>query len=128
MKFGLDVATDGEYADPHKLVDLAMTAEQAGWDGFFVWDVLFAHEAPEEPIADPIRAEKLDEGLAILKGLWTEDHLGFQGTHYQLNDVTLRPRPVQSPHIPADSQWPTKIGGSGTWLLGATKFLKSLSY
>ena len=54
MKFGLDVATDGEYADPHKLVDLAVAAEEAGWNGFFIWDVLFAHEARDESISPHI--------------------------------------------------------------------------
>lgn len=44
MKFGLDVATSGDFADTHRLAGLAAEAEQAGWDGFFVWDVIFAHQ------------------------------------------------------------------------------------
>lgn len=40
MKFGLDVSTTGEFADPRVLAQLAREAEAAGWDGFFVWDVL----------------------------------------------------------------------------------------
>ena len=40
MKFGLDVPTTGEYADARILAQLAVDAEAAGWDGFFVWDVL----------------------------------------------------------------------------------------
>lgn len=40
MKYGLDVAIHGEYADPKKLAGLAAEAEQAGWDGFFVQDSL----------------------------------------------------------------------------------------
>ena len=27
-----------QYGDPNVLVGLAVEAEQAGWDGFFVWD------------------------------------------------------------------------------------------
>jgi alkanesulfonate monooxygenase SsuD/methylene tetrahydromethanopterin reductase-like flavin-dependent oxidoreductase (luciferase family) len=42
----------GEYADPHALVELAVAAEQAGWDGFFVWDHLVP-EDPATPAADP---------------------------------------------------------------------------
>src|SRR3954451_23102770 len=41
-----------EYADPHVLVELAVGAERAGWDGFFIWD----HLVPEDqstPAADP---------------------------------------------------------------------------
>ncbi len=40
MKYGPDIATAGEYANPEKLADLASEARQAGWDGFFLWDVV----------------------------------------------------------------------------------------
>jgi alkanesulfonate monooxygenase SsuD/methylene tetrahydromethanopterin reductase-like flavin-dependent oxidoreductase (luciferase family) len=53
MKFGLDVATSGDFADPGKLADLAFEAEQAGWDGFFIWDVMFAYQTMDEPVIDP---------------------------------------------------------------------------
>ncbi len=53
MKFGLDVATSGDFADPKKLAALAVEAEQAGWDGFFVWDVMFANQTMDEPVVDP---------------------------------------------------------------------------
>jgi alkanesulfonate monooxygenase SsuD/methylene tetrahydromethanopterin reductase-like flavin-dependent oxidoreductase (luciferase family) len=32
------VAPFGELADPRRLADLAVAAEDRGWDGFFVWD------------------------------------------------------------------------------------------
>jgi len=38
MKFAFDVANFGPYADPRVLADLAHRAEDAGWDGFFIWD------------------------------------------------------------------------------------------
>lgn len=40
MKYGIDIATLGEYADPNVVVALAVAAEAAGWDGIFVWDHL----------------------------------------------------------------------------------------
>ncbi len=52
MQFGLDVSTAGSYADPAVLADLAAQAEAAGWDGFFVWDAIFARPAAL-PMADP---------------------------------------------------------------------------
>lgn len=52
MRFGLDVSTGGSYADPELLADLAAEAEAAGWDGFFVWDALFARPA-SLPMTDP---------------------------------------------------------------------------
>jgi alkanesulfonate monooxygenase SsuD/methylene tetrahydromethanopterin reductase-like flavin-dependent oxidoreductase (luciferase family) len=55
MRFGLDVATIGEWSEPRRLVELAVAAEAAGWDGFFVWDVLLA-EPEDAPVADPVVA------------------------------------------------------------------------
>ncbi len=53
MKYGLDIPTAGTYANPRKLADLAAEAEEAGWDGFFIWDVLFAGDQLTTPVADP---------------------------------------------------------------------------
>lgn len=60
---------------------------------------------------DPhIRAEKLDEGLAILSGLWSGETFSFRGQHYQIDEVCFRPRPIQVPRIPiwACGTWPAK--------------------
>ena len=55
MRFGLDVATSGMFADPGLLADLAAEAEGAGWDGFFIWDILLGSDEPGAavPVADP---------------------------------------------------------------------------
>lgn len=45
------------------------------------------------------RAEKLDEGLAVLAGLWHGELFSYQGKHYQVKDLCFLPRPVQSPRI-----------------------------
>ena len=51
MKYGIDIATLGELARPQSVVELAIAAESAGWDGLFVWDHLaFAWGVPS---ADP---------------------------------------------------------------------------
>jgi alkanesulfonate monooxygenase SsuD/methylene tetrahydromethanopterin reductase-like flavin-dependent oxidoreductase (luciferase family) len=60
---------------------------------------------------DPkIRAEKLDEGLQVLTGLWTGKSIHFQGKHYQVNNAKLLPKPLQSPRIPVwiDGYWPNR--------------------
>ena len=49
---------------------------------------------------DRVRADKLDEALQVLTGLWSETPFSFQGQHYQLNDVQFLPKPVQEPRIP----------------------------
>src|SRR6266567_1402794 len=49
MKFGLEISTTGAYADARVLAALALEAEAAGWDGFFVGDVLLDEEAVIDP-------------------------------------------------------------------------------
>lgn len=46
------------------------------------------------------RAEKMDEAMAIITGLWGDTPLHFEGKHYQVNSVPFRPTPVQTPRIP----------------------------
>lgn len=165
MQFGLDVPTTGEYADPRTLADLAAEAEDAGWDGFFVWDVLLSREGAADvwvalaaiamktarvrigtmvtPLARRrpwlvaraaasldtlsngrmvlgaglgfnardfapfgeefdarVRAERLDEALEIVAGLWSGEPFSYTGEHHHLDEVTMLPRPVQSPRVP----------------------------
>lgn len=59
-----------------------------------------------EPTAARIRAEKLDETLAILDGLWSGEPFGFHGRHYAFEPMTFLPRPVQRPRIPI---WPVGV-------------------
>ncbi|MEA2576805.1 MAG: hypothetical protein QOD78_393, partial [Chloroflexota bacterium] len=47
-----------------------------------------------------IRAERLDESLAILEGLWRGEPFGFEGRHYRFEPMTFRPTPIQQPRIP----------------------------
>ena len=61
--------------------------------------------------ADPkVRADKLDEGLEVLTGLWKGQPFSYAGKHYQLKDVLFTPRPTQAPRIPiwVAGQWPNK--------------------
>lgn len=177
MKYGLDVSITGPYADAHLLADLAVLAEETGWEGFFVQDGLLNADAQAlvdpwialcaialrtrrlrigalmTPLAayrpwqvarqtvaldhlsqgrlifgaglgfqaqdfvalgedaDPRRrAEKLDEGLDILRKLWSGEAFSFHGTHYQLTEVQLLPKPLQSPRIPIwiAGVWPNR--------------------
>jgi alkanesulfonate monooxygenase SsuD/methylene tetrahydromethanopterin reductase-like flavin-dependent oxidoreductase (luciferase family) len=51
--------------------------------------------------SDPrIRAALLDEALDIIDGLWRAEPFSHHGSHFRIEDVTLRPRPVQQPRIP----------------------------
>ncbi len=179
MQYGLDVPTTGEYADPRTLAQLASEAEAAGWDGFFLWDVLLGGDDMSTDVLDPwialtaialqtarikigtlatplarerpwlaarrianldqvsggrmicvaglgfreadftafgeegdarTRAQKLDEGLVILAGLLAGERFSFTGQRYTVEQVTLRPRPAQSPRPPiwVAAGWPRK--------------------
>ncbi len=172
MKFGLDLPNMGACADPRVLADLALLAEQSGWEGVFVWDSVYTQAGDPRnqalcdpwiamsamacatrririgPMITPIsrrrpwklaretasldqlskgrltlpvglgaledgafskvgeeldrvrRAERLDEGLAILDGLWSGEPFEFQGKHFHLEEMTFLPQPVQQPRIP----------------------------
>jgi alkanesulfonate monooxygenase SsuD/methylene tetrahydromethanopterin reductase-like flavin-dependent oxidoreductase (luciferase family) len=178
VRHGLDVATDGAWSEPARLVELAVEAEVHGWDGFFLWDIALA-EDPEQGVADPWttlgaiahatsrlrigvlvtplvrrapwdlaktaanldrlsegrlilgvglgwredelaslgyptapleRAEHLDEGLEVMSRLWTGEPVTFEGRHTRLDDVRMRPMPMQRPRIPiwTAAGWPRK--------------------
>lgn len=46
------------------------------------------------------RAELLDEALEVIAGLWRGEAFSHHGEHFNIEDVTLRPRPLQRPRIP----------------------------
>lgn len=54
------------------------------------------------------RAAMLDEGLAIVDGLWRGEPLTFHGSHYHVDGVALRLTPVQRPRVPiwVGGLWP----------------------
>src|SRR5437868_275879 len=57
------------------------------------------------------RAERLDESVQVMRLVMTTDRARFKGRHYQLDDASYHPRPVQKPHPPI---W---IGASGEQLM-----------
>ncbi len=178
MRFAIDIPNfgpsgDGDFGDPLFVAELAHEAEEAGWDGFFVWDHLGAdwpiaiadpivlltaiamrtstlklgpmvtplprrrpwklarelvtldhvsqgrvifgagigggeeYSFFHEPGDDRAHGEMLDEGLAIVRQLWSGEPCSHHGTHYHIDSAQFLPRPVQS-HIPIwiAGQWP----------------------
>jgi alkanesulfonate monooxygenase SsuD/methylene tetrahydromethanopterin reductase-like flavin-dependent oxidoreductase (luciferase family) len=47
MKYGLSLPNHDEYGDIHRVIELALLAEEAGWDGFFLWDHIARGDAPQ---------------------------------------------------------------------------------
>jgi alkanesulfonate monooxygenase SsuD/methylene tetrahydromethanopterin reductase-like flavin-dependent oxidoreductase (luciferase family) len=178
MRYAIDVPNFGDFGNPRALADLARAAEEAGWDGFFLWDHLqTASPAPftdpwvalaamalcterirlgtmvtplprrrpwklaretvsvdqlsggrlvlgvgigindwreysafGEPADDALHGAMLDEGLAVLTGLWSGEPFSFQGQHYKARDAYFLPTPTQQPRIPiwVAGIWPNK--------------------
>jgi alkanesulfonate monooxygenase SsuD/methylene tetrahydromethanopterin reductase-like flavin-dependent oxidoreductase (luciferase family) len=58
---------------------------------------------------DPlVLAERLDEGLELLRRYWSGEPVNHHGRHYQVRDVTLLPASMQRPHPPIwiGGYWP----------------------
>lgn len=53
-----------------------------------------------EPADQRVLAERLDEGLAILAGLWRGQPVHHDGAHYRVDGIRLAATAVQKPRIP----------------------------
>jgi alkanesulfonate monooxygenase SsuD/methylene tetrahydromethanopterin reductase-like flavin-dependent oxidoreductase (luciferase family) len=63
----------------------------------------------EDP--DPrVRAERLDEGLEIVAGLWSGEPFAYSGRHYSVRETVFVPRPLQRPRVPiwVAGRWPAR--------------------
>ncbi|MEO3752880.1 LLM class flavin-dependent oxidoreductase [Streptomyces sp. B6B3] len=63
-----------------------------------------------EPTDPVLRAQRLDEGLDLLRRYWSGEPVDHDGPHYQVRDVTLRPATVQRPRPPVwvAGFWPSR--------------------
>ena len=53
MRYGVSLPCFGTGLDAAMVADLAVAAESAGWDGFFLWDHLFAFDPGPVDVVDP---------------------------------------------------------------------------
>ncbi|HEY0602045.1 MAG TPA: LLM class flavin-dependent oxidoreductase [Herpetosiphonaceae bacterium] len=53
-----------------------------------------------EPTERKVRAQRLDEGLEILAGLWSGQPFAYQGEQYNVEEMIFSPPPIQQPRIP----------------------------
>jgi probable F420-dependent oxidoreductase len=58
-----------------------------------------------------VRVDRLEEGIAVIKGLFAEGNFSYQGKHYQVTELDGRPKPLQQPHPPL------LVGGGGPRVL-----------
>ncbi len=68
-------------------------------EGRFVLGVGVGGEDPHEFLScgvDPhTRGARTNEALQIVARLWREDHVSFEGEHFQIEDVTIEPKPAR---------------------------------
>jgi F420-dependent oxidoreductase-like protein len=67
------------------------------------------HDAFGIPFASSMgeRLDILEEGIQVLKALWTQEEAHYSGEHFSLAGARCHPRPAQRPHPPI------VIGGAG---------------
>lgn len=53
MRFSVNIPNFGDFADARNVAAVAAAAEQAGWDGLFVWDHVLHRRHQGRPFADP---------------------------------------------------------------------------
>jgi alkanesulfonate monooxygenase SsuD/methylene tetrahydromethanopterin reductase-like flavin-dependent oxidoreductase (luciferase family) len=180
MRFSINIPNFGDFADPRTVAKVAVAAEEAGWDGLFVWDHVVHRKHEDRPFGDPwmlltaaalatsrirlgtlvtpvarrrpqqlarqvatldavsggrvtfgaglggpiedeyasfgdttdtrVLAERLDEGLELLRRYWSGEPVHHDGRHYRVRDVTLLPATVQRPRPPVwvAGFWPNR--------------------
>ena len=77
----LDVLSGGKF-----LLGVGLGYRQAEFDMFKV------------PIKQ--RVSRMVEGIEVIRRLWTEDNVTHVGRYWQLDDVTIRPQPLNKPSPP----------------------------
>lgn len=160
VRYGIYLPPTGPSGDPATLVDLSVRAEQAGWDGIFLWDYVVADsmaitdtwttlaaigtatrttpawsdgDAPTttstldrdqasilgepdlggptqsrlrsrlgfsrfgEPTALSVRRAMLEEGLEVLRGVWSGRRYRHAGRHYRIELGESLPEPYGIP-------------------------------
>jgi F420-dependent oxidoreductase-like protein len=59
------------------------------------------HDGYGYPFLEPgPRIRMLEEGVEIMKAMWTDEVVDYEGRHYRLRGAICQPKPLQSPHIP----------------------------
>ncbi|HEX3246111.1 MAG TPA: TIGR03619 family F420-dependent LLM class oxidoreductase [Chloroflexota bacterium] len=46
------------------------------------------------------RGQRTEEGIQVLRSLWTQEQTTFHGRHFDLDEVQLRPKPLQRGGVP----------------------------
>jgi probable F420-dependent oxidoreductase len=91
------------YNNPVAVAKMASVLDVAS-DGRYHFGVGIGGEFPKEFEACGVpvkqRGSRTNEALEVIKKLWTEKDVSFDGRYTKFTGVTLAPSPVQKPHPP----------------------------
>ncbi len=90
------------YHNPARIAELGATLDLLT-DGEFSMGVGLGYRQQEYDVFGVDREDAVGrfvEGVEIIERLWTEDSVTYDGEHFQLEDVSIRPQPIQEPRPP----------------------------
>ncbi len=90
------------YHNPARIAELGATLDILT-DGQFNMGVGLGYRQKEYDVFGVDREDAVGrfiEGVEIIERLWTEDSVTYDGEHFQLEDVSIRPQPIQDPRPP----------------------------
>ncbi len=90
------------YHNPARIAELGATLDLLT-DGQFSMGVGLGYRQKEYDVFGVDREDAVGrfvEGVEIIKRLWTEDSVTYDGEHFQLEEVSIRPQPIQNPRPP----------------------------
>jgi alkanesulfonate monooxygenase SsuD/methylene tetrahydromethanopterin reductase-like flavin-dependent oxidoreductase (luciferase family) len=99
---------------PWKVARETATLDQLSGGRLILGAGLGADPAEFDDLGEPpdlrTRAALLDEGLAVLAGLWRGEPFSYSGRHYRVREALFLPPPLQSPRIPiwVGGIWPNR--------------------
>mgnify|MGYP001093483426 CR=1 FL=1 len=114
-------ATLDAIAGPDRVILAACTGGRRGGGDWRMEERAFG-------IPEALRIQRLEEGMQVLRLLWTQPKASFQGKYIAFEDVTAEPLPVTKPYPPV---WlavnPRPFGGDGRTIRGAVRRTARLS-
>jgi probable F420-dependent oxidoreductase len=108
LLLGTDILVFPFYHPVRLAEDIALLDVMAG--GRFIFGTAIGYKPDEFGLyGTPLekRGARFEEGLQLMKALWTRDAVTFKGRYYQTDNARIEPKPSSKPHPPV---W---IGGWG---------------
>jgi probable F420-dependent oxidoreductase len=108
LRLGTDILVFPFYHPVRLAEDIALLDVMSG--GRFIFGTAIGYKPDEFALyGTPLekRGARFEEGLQLMKALWSDDAVTFRGHYYQLHEARIEPKPVSKPHPPV---W---IGGWG---------------